>query len=191
MHKSNQTSTYAHLTDKQSRFCEEYLIDLNATQAAIRSGYSFITTPEGFYVYLLINPLNNSLFYIGKGKGNRALQHLRNFKNGTIDNSAKAEVIQDIINQGKEPLVYYLQDDLTEEQAYQIEKFLISSLKDFITNIAGGVATNIERDSVKAKFLFRKIIPYERWRQIKHRTVQDRLLYFRIKRGLKMRIAVI
>lgn len=28
------------LTAKQVRFCEEYLIDLNATQAAIRAGYS-------------------------------------------------------------------------------------------------------------------------------------------------------
>jgi len=28
------------LTDKQSRFVEEYLVDLNATQAAIRAGYS-------------------------------------------------------------------------------------------------------------------------------------------------------
>jgi phage terminase small subunit len=28
------------LTDKQRRFCEEYMIDLNATQAAIRAGYS-------------------------------------------------------------------------------------------------------------------------------------------------------
>lgn len=28
------------LTDKQERFVSEYLIDLNATQAAIRSGYS-------------------------------------------------------------------------------------------------------------------------------------------------------
>ena len=28
------------LTKKQQRFCDEYLIDLNATQAAIRSGYS-------------------------------------------------------------------------------------------------------------------------------------------------------
>ena len=28
------------LTDKQQRFCEEYVIDLNGTQAAIRSGYS-------------------------------------------------------------------------------------------------------------------------------------------------------
>ena len=30
----------AGLTDKQKRFCDEYLIDLNATQAAIRAGYS-------------------------------------------------------------------------------------------------------------------------------------------------------
>lgn len=28
------------LTAKQKRFCDEYLIDLNATQAAIRAGYS-------------------------------------------------------------------------------------------------------------------------------------------------------
>jgi hypothetical protein len=28
------------MTNKQKKFCEEYLIDLNATQAAIRAGYS-------------------------------------------------------------------------------------------------------------------------------------------------------
>ena len=30
----------AKLTDKQKRFCEEYVIDLNLTAAAIRAGYS-------------------------------------------------------------------------------------------------------------------------------------------------------
>ena len=30
----------AKLTNKQALFCKEYLVDLNATQAAIRSGYS-------------------------------------------------------------------------------------------------------------------------------------------------------
>ena len=30
----------AKLNDRQKRFCDEYLIDLNATQAAIRAGYS-------------------------------------------------------------------------------------------------------------------------------------------------------
>lgn len=28
------------MTEKQKRFCDEYLIDLNATQAAIKAGYS-------------------------------------------------------------------------------------------------------------------------------------------------------
>ena len=34
------------LTDKQRRFVEEYLVDLNATQAAIRAGYSKHTAQE-------------------------------------------------------------------------------------------------------------------------------------------------
>ena len=36
----------AKLTDKQARFVEEYLVDLNATQAAIRAGYSEKTANE-------------------------------------------------------------------------------------------------------------------------------------------------
>ena len=36
----------AKLTAKQQRFCDEYLIDLNATQAAIRAGYSKKTAAQ-------------------------------------------------------------------------------------------------------------------------------------------------
>lgn len=36
----------AKLTDKQRRFVDEYLIDLNATQAAIRAGYSAKTADQ-------------------------------------------------------------------------------------------------------------------------------------------------
>lgn len=36
----------AGLTEKQQRFVDEYLIDLNATQAAIRAGYSVKTANE-------------------------------------------------------------------------------------------------------------------------------------------------
>lgn len=36
----------AELTDKQKRFCDEYLIDLNGAQAAIRAGYSADTAKE-------------------------------------------------------------------------------------------------------------------------------------------------
>ncbi len=34
------------LTPKQERFCQEYIIDLNATQAAIRAGYSAKTARQ-------------------------------------------------------------------------------------------------------------------------------------------------
>lgn len=37
------------LTAKQQRFCEEYIVDLNATQAAIRAGYSANTASETGY----------------------------------------------------------------------------------------------------------------------------------------------
>lgn len=36
----------AKMTAKQQRFCDEYLIDLNATQAAIRAGYSTRTAQQ-------------------------------------------------------------------------------------------------------------------------------------------------
>lgn len=34
------------LTPKQEKFCQEYLIDLNATQAAVRAGYSAKTAEK-------------------------------------------------------------------------------------------------------------------------------------------------
>ena len=30
----------------------------------------------GYYVYLYVNPIDESIFYVGKGKGGRALAHL-------------------------------------------------------------------------------------------------------------------
>jgi phage terminase small subunit len=35
-----RTTGQKNMTPKQTRFIDEYLIDLNATQAAIRAGYS-------------------------------------------------------------------------------------------------------------------------------------------------------
>lgn len=37
---------FMELNDKQRRFCEEYIIDLNATQAAKRAGYSIKTAKQ-------------------------------------------------------------------------------------------------------------------------------------------------
>ena len=52
------------LNDKQRRFVEEYLIDLNATQAAIRAGYSAKTAQEQG-ARLLLNAMVKSAINAG------------------------------------------------------------------------------------------------------------------------------
>lgn len=58
----------AKMTAKQKRFCDEYLIDLNATQAAIRAGYSEKTAAEQG-ARLLVNVKVQT--YIQKRKSDR------------------------------------------------------------------------------------------------------------------------
>lgn len=53
----------AKMTAKQQRFCDEYLIDLNATQAAIRAGYSKKTAKQIGQENLTKPDINE---YIGK-----------------------------------------------------------------------------------------------------------------------------
>ena len=35
-----------------------------------------------YYVYLLVNPITKSPFYVGKGEGNRVFDHLIDAKDG-------------------------------------------------------------------------------------------------------------
>lgn len=51
----------AKLTEKQQRFVNEYLIDLNATQAAIRAGYSPDTAMEQGYQLLQKTSVSNAI----------------------------------------------------------------------------------------------------------------------------------
>lgn len=53
----------AAMTPKQKRFCDEYLIDLNATQAAIRAGYSVRSAQNSGYQNLEKPPIRE---YISK-----------------------------------------------------------------------------------------------------------------------------
>lgn len=49
------------MTKKQKRFVEEYLIDLNATQAAIRAGYSSVTAEQIGYQLLQKTSVSNEI----------------------------------------------------------------------------------------------------------------------------------
>jgi hypothetical protein len=89
-----------------------------------------------FYVYALKDPRSSPAlpFYIGKGAGSRAFDHLVR-----PDPTKKYKRIQEIVASGHLPLVDILIDDLTENQALRLEAELVAA---FGTQDAGGILTN-------------------------------------------------
>ena len=47
------------------------------------------------YVYALMNPETNKIFYIGRGKGNRGMQHLLNKKNKNSERQKEIDAIRE------------------------------------------------------------------------------------------------
>ena len=89
-----------------------------------------------YYVYALKDPRTSPAkpFYVGKGTGSRAYDHLVK-----RDLTRKYARIEQIITSGAQPLVDVLIDDLTETQALRLEAELISA---FGTESTGGLLTN-------------------------------------------------
>jgi len=82
------------------------------------------------YVYALVNPIDDKIFYIGKGCGNRAFDHAKAAIT-SVNPSEKLKLIQDIINKGKDVEVLILRHGLkSEAEAFMVESVLI----DILTN---------------------------------------------------------
>lgn len=92
------------------------------------------------YVYVYVDPADNSIFYVGKGVGQRALSHLSD--GGKSD---KTEKIKAIYNRGEEPRIEILIHGLqSEELARQIESAVIDALnRDTLTNQVRGRNTRV------------------------------------------------
>lgn len=75
----------------------------------------------GYYIYLYINPFDNTVFYVGKGQGNRVFDHLSD-----ISESQKTKVINEIREQGAQPVIEILVHGLKDEEtALRIEASII------------------------------------------------------------------
>lgn len=126
------------LTDKQRKFCDEYLIDLNATQAAIRAGYSPKTAEQtasrllrNVKVQEYIAKRQKELSRSTEVTQERVIKELAliAFSNNAdyahvVEKKMKAEVdgmLVDILDEDGKPATYrtvepVLTEELTEEQ---------------------------------------------------------------------------
>jgi hypothetical protein len=86
-------------------------------------------TENVYYVYGLIDPRNKEIFYIGKGKGKRAYQHLTEEYTEEKGNREKINRIKEIQKkQGKQPEIKFFAENLSEEAAYALEEILIDRI---------------------------------------------------------------
>jgi hypothetical protein len=93
-----------------------------------------------FYVYVYSDPVSNDPFYIGKGCKRRHRRHLFETWNNTT-NKLRFSKICSIRNKGLEPAVSFYATYITEEEALQLEKELISKYGKKIDGT--GILTNI------------------------------------------------
>ncbi|MCH5234825.1 MAG: hypothetical protein J1E16_05985 [Muribaculaceae bacterium] len=87
----------------------------------------------GHYVYLLIDPRDNNIFYVGKGQGDRIFAHAKGALKETEPSvlSPKIELIKEIIGAGEDVEYRIVRWNLeNEKKAFEIESILI----DLLTN---------------------------------------------------------
>ena len=99
----------------------------------------------GSYVYCLVDPRNDRIFYIGKGVGNRVFRHAEGALRDDADPTLKNETIQQIIKNGLEVKYYIIRHGLSDREAFLVESVLIDFLtyanfnqRDTLTNIQSG-----------------------------------------------------
>ncbi|HAS8399905.1 TPA: GIY-YIG nuclease family protein [Vibrio vulnificus] len=107
-----------------------------------------------YYVYSLKDPRAKParVFYIGKGTGSRATDHLKK-----VDDTRKGRFIQEILDSGNSPIISRVVENLTEEQALQIELELISSFGT-IDN-GGSLHNSVIPKSIKRKIDKNIVVP--------------------------------
>lgn len=155
------------LSAKQEQFCRVYKESQNAFCASFEADLDFCTLEKGsqlFYVYLLIDPNDGQIFYVGKGKGRRMYQHVRAALNGDVDNSAKYDRIKQILDSGQDVVHKIFSLHEKEDDAFAVEKMLIEEFAPLgLTNIVHGVVTENQWVNRRAKILLEALKPFETW----------------------------
>ncbi|UOA14509.1 GIY-YIG nuclease family protein [Sulfitobacter dubius] len=118
------------LTRKQEAFALVYFETGNAAEA-YRRAYDVEEprdphgVPKGYYVYVLMDPSCGTIFYVGKGKGARMYDHLKDFAAGKVSAVKKYRGIKSAIEQGRQVEPFCIEHGLSENAALRFERALI------------------------------------------------------------------
>jgi len=122
-----------------------------------------------FYVYYLIDPRNNEVFYIGKGTGNRMYYHENQILKGKkIKHSfAKFDRIREILEEGYEVIKTKVFETDDESLAYakeaeHIKSFGIENLTNLRIDWNHKSISQLVSDGLKKSKKFKKAIEYKR-----------------------------
>lgn len=107
----------------------------------------------GYYVYLLIDPRDDAIFYVGKGTGNRCFAHLteaRKTQADTVADYAKLARIREIEDAGEAVRIDILRHGLSEPEAFHVESAAIDLVDpSLLTNrVAGHDTIELGRMSI-------------------------------------------
>ncbi len=95
-----------------------------------------------FYVYGLIDPRTDKIFYIGKGTGNRVFEHEKESLNNSDSEKLKLKTISEIVAEGKTVKRIIINSNLSEKEAYAAEASLINIFNYIcdvnLTNVISG-----------------------------------------------------
>ncbi len=138
---------------------------------AIKKFPSRVVRNLGYYVYLLIDPEKNEIFYVGKGKGNRCFEHL----NGDNNSPAKNK-ISDLRKRGIEPQIEILIHGLSNEKAaYMVEMASIDLLGiDLLVNRVHG-----HHSRIQGRMTLDEIVSQYEREQV---TIKEKVILIRISR---------
>ena len=92
----------------------------------------------GTYVYILKDPRNGEIFYVGKGTGNRVFAHAKAASEEATE-VEKIARIKEIMGCGLEVQYEIVRHGMTKDQAFEVESALIDfiSLSDLTNAVAG------------------------------------------------------
>lgn len=146
-------------------FLKSYEYNLNIEEAENNTNYKlkdYSKSLNGYYVYLLINPITKKVFYVGKGKKRRAEQHYIDFIKGKEKNCFKVKAFQAFSKYKLKPIIKIVVDGLEEDYAYKIEKKLIKRLYINLSNISQNEnEPNVLKREVKK--IVKQMPTYEVW----------------------------